>query len=220
MWPVMDNCVESACFRTLEDNNKVTCFVLNARPVIEIAWYIRTNGGDELVMDQTYSLISNPNGTFSTITTTTVKNSFQQSLTLTMFVCKPKARTNVNNFTESTLLIEHGMQSQPTYSNSEYFERFSTMTLTCGDKNNLLYLVWRRHSKDPHGEYMIVTSTGKRKYTIQSDVPVVDETGALIVHNVDIEHEDRYSCLYSDGITDNITYYDVWVYGKCQINPE
>ncbi|KAJ8050480.1 hypothetical protein HOLleu_03702 [Holothuria leucospilota] len=172
----------------------------------------RTVHGDETIANE-LSFVPKDLATTSHVTS---KDIFHYSYLLVLLVCKAFSTPTLLESTESLVLVQNGeVNLSKKKAVSTYVERNTQMVLNCSEKD-MGFAVWKRVAL-PSGkkyELLLYSVLIERKFTeILLENASLGNKGSLIVPHADLNHEGLYYCLHGDGISDDVSVYNVTVFG-------
>lgn len=208
-FPVFDYCGKGSnkCYAEVEQSS-ILCSVMNARPAVELTLASRTLNGDRNISQD---MIITKEGTSFTSRVAT-KEVFRNPSLLILIVCKAFSLPGILEENESLMLAKIGkidFSSQtPT---RKYIERYNKIELSC-THSNPSFGVWKKGSslEDKELELLMYFVLIEEEFEdILSRDVTLGNNGSLIIPAADISHEGLYFCISGDGMTDDVTLYEV-----------
>ncbi|KAJ8049802.1 hypothetical protein HOLleu_02708 [Holothuria leucospilota] len=212
-FPVLDVCDNTTrkCFSEV-GNRSIQCSVRKARPEVSLYLSSRTVAGD---INVSSDKIITPEGEGYTSRVTT-NDVFHYSSLLQLLVCKASYPQGILENNESMVLAQKvDVDLSRWKAIPKYIERNTLMELSCTE-NRTGFLLWKKIlSANEHHPLVYATFLGKlftelfvNDFTLRFD-------GSLTTSLAEVRHEGKYLCIYGDGLSDNVTLYDVSIIGKC-----
>lgn len=215
-YPVIDVCPagQQSCLMTVNASAPIGCFVQNTRPLINLTWISLLFEGGR-ILPSVYSSVNFDNITFTSHAA--VIYPLSQLSLLNVFVCQASSiPLDLIKDRESSILIDKVVDYAATGSPTiRYVEVHFTMRLPCSNTNDTVF-IWKK----------LVSGTGLWS-TILYNIPSpnaymgsyqadfeVDNEGSLIIKSVSTKHEGLYVCIHNNDGIDDVTLYEVEVYGK------
>ncbi|KAJ8048570.1 NACHT, LRR and PYD domains-containing protein 10 [Holothuria leucospilota] len=212
--PYIEGCNndERVCFRSVQDHFKVSCTVVDARPNVQLEWFTLT------VADY-YPLVSTKNVTLQNFLYTTrveVSNIEIGSKKVAVYLCKSVSIPSLLKY-DSSIIVTKGVLERPTnmLTVTKYVQYSAAFYLTCTDED-VLYVVWRK--QHPTGSFedvldilWIGNTLFPKSYSTDINVTEGHET-SLLFSKADIGDEGLYSCIFGDGISEDVKTFNVQVY--------
>lgn len=216
--PIINRCEtnERVCTALLQSNSELICLANDVRPSINLQWMRRSINGDTRIHSHQQNVL---NGKFLYNSSSTTVDILRNSSLLELLVCRAVSPPSLFENWESLILIQKVeidlLSSKPI---PVYVELHSRMKLSC-NKSHVGVLIWKKIESDGDSFEDIAFGVFIKENFVKVNVQsfALEHGGSLIVPNVGVEHEGMYSCVFSNGITDEITRYDVLVYGKCLV---
>ncbi|KAJ8048550.1 hypothetical protein HOLleu_00905 [Holothuria leucospilota] len=214
MQPHIDGCnpEEQFCFKVMKNFSELSCSVNNARPSVDLGWYMRTISTD-------YLLNFERNVTFENfLYTTFVKTMYNMNTYRNVvYVCKSVSHPVLLKNEYSLVLIQNGLKKvEEIVPATIYAERSTSIDLPCTNQD-ALYLLWRKTGPNNHSEDLIHTvSVYNSLFTkFYSHKYLLENQRSLRIKEVDITDEGLYTCTFGDGISESVVTFTLQVYGKC-----
>ncbi|XP_071843125.1 uncharacterized protein [Apostichopus japonicus] len=211
--PVINLCGEDkqVCTQEIKRESEVICSI-HSRPKIDPYWTKRSEAGDQYMTTQAKSVIKD-NVTF--ISSSLMMDDHFDAASLSLLVCKANDSSHFVYCNESSILILYGSVDYTTATtNMIAVEENAVVTITCTEEQKS-FLIWRRLYDNRFENLGYAIFINKYFENATTDYFELDENGALTTQHVKTQHEGLYACIYSDGITDHIALYHLFVY----INP-
>ncbi|KAJ8050543.1 NACHT, LRR and PYD domains-containing protein 14 [Holothuria leucospilota] len=208
-YPLLDGCeTKRICYNAVDYFPVINCTVKNARPAVMLKWALRTHSGDKNVTTLTHV------ATHGSLFTTSVQAQyFNSSLSIALFVCKEISTIALLTQTESLLLMEIKGRNISTFEQVKMFVQLHSKTeMTCSD-GSTKFLVWKakvtKETTFRPISYTILDEQITPEVLWKPDNFIVDTKGSLMIASVGIDHEGVYSCVFSDGVNEGSTSYEV-----------
>lgn len=208
-YPVIENCTSSygLCIKEADYQFDLICSVNYARPAVNVRWVERMHHGDENTTYQTS--LRHENKLSTTISTLSVI--LNSTNILALFVCQVECPLAIFEHTDSKVLLQHEIKDTLLEPPVRIYTRIHTrLTLACSEKH-IVIQVWK-HSKSLNSRFNTfaygVFFDGEFEDQSLKDIEL-EETGILIIPEFQMQHEGFYRCLFSDGISDEVTTFDV-----------
>ncbi|KAJ8031734.1 NLR family CARD domain-containing protein 4 [Holothuria leucospilota] len=211
-FPVINYCgnVSNICY-TEVDVPLVECTVQGARPNISLDLVATTSEGDKTIPGDTFV---NQEGIGYT-TRFTARNIFHYSNLLVLLLCKASSEIEILAHDKSIVMIQNGaIDISHREVTLQYVERGTELEIACAN-DDVGFLVWKNEpssSNDQQQNVLLYALFIGKQVTkvVQSDV-MLGRNGSLVIPTVDVQHEGRYSCVYGDGMSNDVLVYDVVV---------
>lgn len=189
------------------------CSVLNARPVVDLRWTVRTAFGDQNITSVTNVTINQ--ATFSTLVSGT--NLFRHSAMVALLVCSEIGKVGLLPEKEKLMLVQNGDYDLPSVQpKQKYFKEGTTADLACS-RSDIKVTIWnyKEDAESPSHviQYALYNVKVVASYSLTDEYQLGTD-GSLIIPGVNIKHEGIYSCVSGDGISEEVRSYKVEVYGK------
>ncbi|KAJ8049797.1 hypothetical protein HOLleu_02701 [Holothuria leucospilota] len=206
-FPVLDVCgnTTSKCFSEVR-NQSIQCSVRKARPEVSLYLSSRTVAGD---INVSSDKIITPEGEGYTSRVTT-NDVFHYSSLLQLLVCKASCPQGILENNESMVLAQKvDVDLSRWKAIHKYIERNTSMELSCTE-NRTGFLLWKKIlSANEHHLLVYAVHLGKSLTEKFVNDIALRYDGSLTTSLAEVRHEGRYLCIYGDGLTDNVTLYDV-----------
>lgn len=210
--PLIQECEEEwttpVCFLEVNKPLELICSVNDTWPAFGLNWILRRAGGDKNVTSKLRNLTEDARFTFI-VTTNVLANS---SLMLHLLACVADSPPGVLVRNYSYILVQNTKIDWTDFEKiPKVFERFSKMELICTE-DQTSFLVWKKITSS--------TVTKNIMYAVVFENMVVNRVdedysfgrkNSLILPNINLNHKGLYACVYSNGISDGVTVYDVTV---------
>ncbi|KAJ8031733.1 NLR family CARD domain-containing protein 4 [Holothuria leucospilota] len=188
----------------------VECTVSGVRPNISLDLIARTSDGDKALPSDAIT-IEEGIGYTSSVTTRSI---FHYSDWLVLLICRASSSIEILANDESIILIRNSAvnisQREVT---PQFVERGTKLEMVCTN-DDIGFLVWKQEpsSNDGHQKILLYAVFIGEQFNkvVQSDV-MLGINGSLVIPTVDVQHEGRYSCVYGDGMSNDVRVYDVLV---------
>lgn len=213
-FPVVNYCssADRHCYVKV-DKPIVKCSVRGVSPNVTTNFYIRTVLGDKSISSE--SVIVSDGGTY--IAAVTTQDVFHYSSVLSLLVCRVNSPPGMLEHNESLILIQNNRTDLSAKAKLlKYIELNKTVRLSCSDQN-IGFVVWTKGKFNQARDqetllYAVFLGDGfTEKY---DDDVFCAHGGSLTIQDVKIDHEGVYSCIYGDGLTDNVIAYHVVVIAR------
>ncbi|KAJ8019357.1 hypothetical protein HOLleu_42088 [Holothuria leucospilota] len=213
-FPVINYCgnVSNNCFSKV-NAPLVECTVQGVRPNISLDLVVRTSEGDKNIPGQTTITQEGISYTFRV----TARNVFYYTDLLALLICKASSKTKLLANDKSIILIQNGaVDISLREATLNRVERGTKLEITCAN-DDVGFLVWKKKSLLSDGlggqeKVLLYANFIGEQVTevVQSDV-ILGINGSLVIPTVDVQHEGRYTCVYGDGMSDDVRVYGVVV---------
>ncbi|XP_071849787.1 uncharacterized protein [Apostichopus japonicus] len=176
--------------------NNLNCSFENARPAVELRWYIQHEGYTETV-EGTQSYISDGKFTFTSVLTMQSGYVFKEPLT--HLVCEARGLAVGANVVESSVYIDNPSEWNDIVSINKQYQINTEAQLLCVEHGIPYTYIWEKTIADVT-ELLIFSVDGKQHVNKATPSWRVNDIGDLILSEVDLTSEGTYTCKYFDGM--------------------
>lgn len=212
--PLIDVCKEGQriCYGQISNTTTVGCSIGYARPAIPLRWFTRTPHKDRHIECQPEKKGHHFPTYMSRCNATEV---FQDSLPLSLLVCKAWSRPGVLRHSEALVLAEMKIVKPSVEKPRKVVEceRGHLMRLPCSETEVYL-IVWKKSRQNLADKNVIA-------YAVSSSNPIerrnsteyeLKNDGSLFVPDMNVQHEGFFSCLFQSADYWDENLFEVIVY--------
>lgn len=213
-FPAVEACenVSEICFRTIDRHN-ISCSVELVRPNVLLRWTVKTVRGAKNI---SFHQQSDSDGQMFTSRVFTT-DAFKYTSRLSLAACTAQTLPGMLEKNEYHILLQNSNQS---ISNAKpvirYVERYSRIELPCAENSIGFLAWWKVDLPSRRFSYPLVYAVlieNQRNEILENGYEMGRE-GSLIVPQVGTGYQGMYSCIYSNGVSDGVTMYEIIMYVK------
>lgn len=192
----------------MDKDNLFDCVVQNTRPAVELNWISASTTTDDITTSSV--VVAENNITYTT--QSTLSYSYRHYPRLSIFTCQAFSVAPYMMATSSTLIVEKTFDFSSLVATQKYIEMHSKLDLDCISDINYSILVWKKSSRMDGIFENILYSINDGTHYITSGYEF-GTSGNLSVSEVAVKYEGFFVCLYTNGLIEGMTFYNVSVYG-------
>lgn len=204
---------QRTCLTKSSSLNNLNCSFGNARPAVELRWYIQHEGYTETV-EGTQSNVTDGKFTFTSVLTMQSGYVFKEPLT--HLVCEARGLAVGANVVESSLYIDNPSEWNDIVSINKQYQINTEAEMPCVEHGKPSTLIWEKTIEDVT-ELLIFSVDGEQQVNKATPSWRVNDIGDLILSQVDLTSEGTYTCKYFDGTFFGASAIIVTVLGKCDL---